>query len=59
MTNKKSYVRRSHRDASVRYTLAERFLVAGQRLRANEPMVATSLALNYAAKWQQAAGGAR
>jgi hypothetical protein len=40
-------------------TLADVLLHAGQRLRANEPMVATTLALNYAAKWQQAKGGAR
>lgn len=40
-------------------TLADALLFAGQRLRANEPMVATTVALNYAAKWQQAKDGAR
>lgn len=51
---KHTSTRRQHPDATVRYTLADRFLVAGQRLRANEPVVATTVALNYAAKWHQA-----
>jgi hypothetical protein len=40
-------------------TLADLVLFTGQRLRADEQVVASTLALNYAAKWQQARGGAR
>ena len=40
----------------VRFTLAERFLLVGQRLRAAETVTATTVALAYAAKWVQATG---
>lgn len=39
----------------VRFTLADRLLVTGQRLRADEALVATTVSLNYAAKWAQGA----
>lgn len=41
----------------VRYTLADRFLVATQRLRADESVVAATIALTYAAQWAQAKEG--
>jgi hypothetical protein len=42
------------------FTVADAVVLRGQHLRADEAVVRTTLALNYAAKWQQAtAGGAR
>ncbi len=40
-------------------TLADALLHLGQHLRANEPVVALTLNLNYAAKHQKAKAGAR
>ena len=40
-------------------TLADRLLATGQHLRADETVSASTFRLTYAAKWQQATGGAR
>lgn len=37
-------------------TLADQLVLAGQRLRATETMTATTMSLNYAAKWAQGGG---
>lgn len=46
--------RNTRRRYVVRFTLADRLLAAGQSLRADETVTATTIALNYAAKWAQA-----
>lgn len=38
------------------FTVADRMLAAGQRLRATETMTATTVSLTYAAKWAQGGG---
>jgi hypothetical protein len=45
--------------APPRVTIADRLLVAGQRLRANEVATPLTMRVGFAAKWIQAAGGAR
>ena len=52
-------IRRAPKPTFVAATFADALLIHGQRLRANEAMVATTLNLTYAAKWQQAKVGAR
>lgn len=47
--------RTNHKPAPMKFTLADRLLAAGQRLRADEAVVRTTLDLNFAAKWQQVA----
>lgn len=48
--------RKPRRVPSVRFTLADRLLATGQHLRAGESIVATTVSLNYAAKWAQGGG---
>ena len=55
-------MKKNHQTDKARYapkfTVADRFVVRDQRLRADEAATATTFALGYAAKWAQA-GGAR
>ena len=46
--------RRARKPAPMQFTLADRLLAAGQKLRAAEVVSATTFALPFAAKWAQA-----
>lgn len=50
---------RAPKPAAPKFTLADRLVVAGQRLRANESVVRRTLALTQAAQWIQAKGAQR
>lgn len=62
-TVSRSYQSRPHAHLTpapvVTFTLAARLLACGQRLREGEAITATTVALNYAAKWVQAAPAQR
>lgn len=48
------HTNRPRRVRRIRFTIADRFLVSGQRLRVDETMTSTTIALRYTAQWQQA-----
>ena len=52
-------LRRAPKPTFRKPTLADALLYAGQRLRSDEQLVALTISLDYAAKWQQAKGSSR
>ena len=55
MSNSNRY-RRAPKPVAIRFTLADRLLATGQRLRTDQAITATTFALTYAAKWAQGVG---
>ena len=56
---RKITVRSFRRRPAVRFTLADRLVAAGQRLRTDEVATRATVNLRIAAQWMQAKGGAR